>query len=134
MIGDKLKTYPDLALLLLRVGFGLYMAIGHGWGKIMGGPEYWTKLGGTMAMFGLDFLPAFWGFMAAFSEFVASLLVAVGLITRPASLLVGFTMLVASLSHIMQAESPEKAAMYLIVFIAIAIYGPGKYSVDKMVG
>lgn len=134
MIGDKFKTYPDLALLLLRVGFGLYMAIGHGWGKITAGPDAWANLGGVMAMFGLDFFPAFWGFMAAFSEFVASLLVAVGLVTRPAALLVGFTMLVASVSHLMQAESPEKAAMYLFVFAAIAIYGPGKFSLDKMMG
>lgn len=132
MIGDKFKTYPDLSLLVLRVFFGLYMAIGHGWGKITGGPEYWAKLGGVMGMFGLDFLPAFWGFMAAFSEFAASLLVAIGLVTRPAALLAGFTMLVASLSHIMQSESPEKAAMYLFVFLVIALYGPGKYSADRM--
>ncbi|PEN14471.1 DoxX family protein [Longibacter salinarum] len=134
MIGNKFKTYPDLALLLLRVVFGLYMAIGHGWGKMMGGPDVWARVGGTMAMFGLDFLPTFWGFMAAFSEFVASLLVAVGFVTRPAALLVGFTMLVASSSHLMQAESPEKAAMYLVAFLVIALYGPGKYSADKMVG
>jgi putative oxidoreductase len=135
MIGDKLKTYPDLALLLLRVVFGLYMAIGHGWGKITGGTEKWAEVGGVMGIVGLDFAPAFWGFMAAISEFVAALLVAVGLVTRPASLLVVLTMTMAATMHIVTGNgSPETAIVYLIGFLAIALYGPGKYSADKVLG
>ena len=132
MIGDKLKTYPDLALLLLRVGFGLYMAIGHGWGKITAGPEKWADLGG---MIGLDFAPAFWGFMAAISEFGAALLVALGLLTRPAALLVALTMATAATMHIVTGNgSPESALIYLVAFVAIMLYGPGKYSADKILG
>ncbi|HHP7237583.1 DoxX family protein [Longibacter sp.] len=135
MIGDKLKTYPDLALLLLRVVFGLYMAIGHGWGKITGGTEKWAEVGGVMGIIGLDFAPAFWGFMAAISEFVAALLVAVGLVTRPASLLVVLTMTMAATMHIVTGNgSPETAIVYLIGFLAVALYGPGKYSADKILG
>jgi len=135
MIGDKLKTYPDLALLLLRVVFGLYMAIGHGWGKITGGTEKWAEVGGVMGIVGLDFAPAFWGFMAAISEFVAALLVAVGLVTRPASLLVVLTMTMAATMHIVTGNgSPETAIVYLIGFLAVALYGPGKYSADKVLG
>ncbi|NBC84582.1 MAG: DoxX family membrane protein [Bacteroidetes bacterium] len=135
MIGDKLKTYPDLALLLLRVVFGLYMAIGHGWGKITGGTEKWAEVGGVMGIVGLDFAPAFWGFMAAVSEFVAALLVAVGLVTRPASLLVVLTMTMAATMHIVTGNgSPETAIVYLIGFLAVALYGPGKYSADKILG
>jgi len=135
MIGDKLKTYPDLALLLLRVVLGLYMAIGHGWGKIMGGTEKWAEVGGVMGIVGLDFAPAFWGFMAAISEFVAALLVAVGLVTRPASLLIVLTMTMAATMHIVTGNgSPETAIVYLIGFLAVALYGPGKYSADKVLG
>jgi len=135
MIGDKLKTYPDLALLLLRVGFGLYMAIGHGWGKITAGPEKWADLGGVMGIIGLDFAPAFWGFMAAISEFGAALLVALGLVTRPAALLVALTMAMAATMHLVTGNgSPESALIYLVAFVAIMLYGPGKFSVDKMMG
>lgn len=135
MIGDKLKTYPDLALLLLRVGFGLYMAIGHGWGKVTGGPERWAELGGVMGLIGLDFAPAFWGFMAAVSEFGAALLVALGFVTRPAALLVALTMAMAATMHVLTGNgSPESALIYLIAFVVIMLYGPGKYSVDKMIG
>jgi putative oxidoreductase len=135
MIGNKFKTYPDLALLLLRVVFGLYMAIGHGWGKITGGTEGWAELGGVMGIIGLDFAPAFWGFMAAISEFVAALLVAAGLLTRPASLLVVLTMAMAATMHITTGQgSPETAIVYLVGFLTIMLYGPGKYSADKMIG
>jgi len=135
MIGTKIKTYPDLALLLLRVAFGLYMAIGHGWGKITAGTEKWAELGGVMGIIGLDFAPAFWGFMAAISEFVAALLVAVGLVTRPAAILVALTMTMAATMHIVTGNgSPESAIVYLAGFLAIALYGPGKFSLDKMIG
>ncbi len=135
MIGTNIKTYPDVALLLLRVAFGLYMAIGHGWGKITAGTEKWAELGGVVGIIGLDFAPAFWGFMAAISEFVAALLVAVGLVTRPAAILVALTMTMAATMHIVTGNgSPESAIVYLVGFLAIALYGPGKYSLDKMIG
>lgn len=133
MIGKNWKTYPDLGLLLLRVVLGLYMAIGHGWGKITAGTEKWAELGGVMGIIGLDFVPAFWGFMAAISEFAAALLVAVGLLTRPASILVVLTMAMAALMHVVTGNgSPESAIVYLVGFLTIAIMGPGKYSADRM--
>ena len=67
MLFQKLERCSDVGLLIIRVGIGgIFM--GHGFPKIMGGVELWTRLGGSMSMLGIDFLPAFWGFMAAFSE------------------------------------------------------------------
>ena len=40
------KTH-DLGLLLLRVGIGIMFTI-HGYPKLIGGPEMWAKVGGTM--------------------------------------------------------------------------------------
>jgi putative oxidoreductase len=111
------------------------MAIGHGWGKITGGPEAWAKLGGAMQHLGLGFLPTFWGFMAAIAEFVAALMVVLGLVTRPAALLLVINMLVAANMHIQTGNgSPESALIYGIAFLAIFFLGAGRYSLDSTWG
>lgn len=136
MIWTNLGKFRDFGLLLLRALFGLYLAFGHGLGKITGGPERWAGLGGTMEIFGLGFAPTFWGFMAALAEFVGALLVAIGLLTRPAALLVTLNMSVAATAHITGAidGGPEMALLYGIVFLSLLFIGPGKYSVDEIVG
>ncbi|WP_022836318.1 DoxX family protein [Salisaeta longa] len=131
MIGSNWSGDKDLGLLVLRVGAGLYLALGHGLGKITGGTEAWAQVGGATALIGLDFAPAFWGFLAAIAEFAGSLLVVIGLAARPASLLVVLTMGMAMLMHLMTGNgSPEMAVLYLLAFAVVLIAGPGKYSVD----
>lgn len=136
MVWTHLSKFRDLGLLLLRATFGLYLALGHGWGKITGGPEQWAGLGGTMEIFGLGFAPTFWGFMAAFAEFFAALLVVIGLLTRPAALLLVINMGVAATAHITGAidGSPEMALLYGFVFLSLVLIGPGKYSADEIAG
>ena len=136
MIWTSLDKFRDFGLLLLRVLFGLYLAFGHGLGKITGGPEQWAGLGGTMEIFGLGFAPTFWGFMAAIAEFVCALLVAVGFLTRPAALLVVLNMSVAATAHITGVidGGPEMALLYGIAFLSLVFVGPGKYSVDEIAG
>ena len=46
MIG-RLQNFKDTGLLILRIGLG-GMYLWHGWPKLSGGPERWTKLGGAM--------------------------------------------------------------------------------------
>ena len=136
MIWSHLSKFRDLGLLLLRAVIGSYLAFGHGWGKIAGGPEQWAGLGGTMEIFGLGFAPTFWGFMAAFAEFACALLVVVGFLTRPAALLVVINMAVAATAHITGAidGGPEMALLYGFVFLSLILIGPGKYSIDEQVG
>jgi putative oxidoreductase len=136
MIWTSLDKFRDFGLLLLRVLFGLYLAFGHGLGKITGGPEQWAGLGGTMEIFGLGFAPTFWGFMAAIAEFVCALLVAAGFLTRPAALLVVINMSVAATAHITGVidGGPEMALLYGIAFLSLIFVGPGKYSVDEIAG
>ncbi|PQJ34069.1 DoxX family protein [Salinibacter sp. 10B] len=136
MVWTHLDKYRDFGLLLLRAFFGLYLAFGHGLGKITGGPEQWAGLGGTMEIFGLGFAPMFWGFMAAVAEFVCALLVTAGLLTRPAAILVTINMLVAATAHITGAidGGPEMALLYAGVFVSLIFVGPGKYSVDEQFG
>lgn len=121
-----------LGLLLLRVGIGISFFF-HGLPKMMGGVETWTSIGGTMRLVGIDFALVFWGFMAAFAETAGGILLALGLIFRPAVLMLAFTMIIALAMHIGHGDPFLKyshALESLILFISLFITGPGKYSLD----
>ena len=125
-------SYHSYGLLLLRIIGGSMMVYNHGWGKITAGPEKWNRLGHALTDFiGLEFLSTFFGFMAAFSESVCALLIIIGLFTRPASILLFFTMFVASMNHIMDSEMPELAIMYCLLSLVLILSGPGKFSLDQ---
>ena len=126
------SNYNSLGLLLLRIIGGLMMVYNHGWSKITAGPEKWNRLGHALTdIIGLEFLSTFFGFMAAFSESVCALLIIIGLFTRPASILLFFTMFVASMNHIMDSEMPELAIMYCLSSLVLILSGPGKFSLDQ---
>ena len=125
------SNYNSLGLLLLRIIGGLMMVYNHGWRKITADPEKWNRLGHALTDFiGLEFLSIFFGFMAAFSESVCALLIIIGLFTRPASILLFFTMFVASMNHIMDSEMPELAIMYCLLSLVLIVSGPGNFSLD----
>ncbi len=131
MIWDKLQKHQDAGLLILRVGFGLSFIYFHGWSKMMGGPERWEGLGESLSRFGIDFAPQFWGFMAMLSETLFALFIAVGFLFRPAALLVAFTMLVASLGHMLSGQgNAGHSFKNMWVAVGLIFIGPGKYSVD----
>src|SRR5919112_1918818 len=95
---NRYKTH-DIGLLLLRIGIGTMFTI-HGYPKLTGGLEAWEKVGGAMKMIGIDFAPAFWGFLAAVAEAVGGQLIAIGLFFRIACALLLGTMLMATIQHV----------------------------------
>ncbi len=126
------QNLMNYGLLILRVGIGITIFL-HGFPKITGGVETWTAIGGTMSNFGIDFAPAFWGFMAAFAETVGGALFVFGLFFRPAALLLIGTMIVAVVTHVVQGDGFAGYGHALdlsIVFLAALLTGPGKYSLD----
>lgn len=140
MLTKLLLTGPftaHLGLLLARVGLGLMMAFAHGWEKLIGGFEGWRGLGGTMALFGMpEATFIFWGFMAAVAEFFGGLLLALGLLHRLAAFLLINTMVVATYLHYSQGDSfahqTSRPIELGLVFLALFVAGPGRYSLDQM--
>lgn len=136
MIFNNLHKYKDEGLLFLRLGMGAMM-IYHGAPKIMGGVEGWVKVGAAMKFIGITFAPAFWGFMAAFSEFVGGIMIMLGLGTRLASMLLTVTMAVAVTMKLATGGGLFGASQALengIVYISLLISGPGIYSLDHKLG
>ncbi len=131
-IFDTFGKYRNTGLLILRVGLGAMMMV-HGLPKIMGGPEMWAGLGGSMKVIGINFLPTFWGLMAALAEGMGGFLLLLGLFFRPVNMLLAFTMLIAALVHFGKGEGIMGASHAIeigIVFFSLIFIGPGKYSVE----
>jgi putative oxidoreductase len=131
-IFSKLGKYQSTGLLLMRVGVGAMMIL-HGYPKIIGGPQKWTKLGANMKYFHLTAYPEIWGFMAAMAEGLGGLLMVLGFLFRPSCFFLLCTMIVAAVMHL--AEDGVKDASHAMelgfVFLGLFILGPGKYSIDK---
>ncbi len=131
MIGNQLDRYRDAGLLIIRVGFGLGFLFFHGWGKLTGGADAWGEIGQAMGMLGIGFGHTFFGFMAALAESLGGLLFAVGFLYRPAVALLGLTMVMAALHHIVNdVGSPAHAVKNAFFFAGMFLVGPGKFSVD----
>lgn len=126
----------DVGLLLIRLGIGLSMLAFHGYDKITGGPDMWRGIGGAMNHIGVGFAPVFWGFMAAFAEFVCSILLILGVLFRPAALLLACTMFMAMIVHLnMPADQPNAglsgashAIELMVVYVGLFLTGPGRYA------
>lgn len=124
-----LETTPraaDLALFVVRLGFGAMLAIVHGLGKV-------TDIGGFANKIA-DRVPAaaILGPAAALAEFFGGLLVAIGLFTRPAAAFVATTMGVAAF-FIHRADpfaKKELALTYFFAALAVIVAGAGRLSVD----
>lgn len=120
----------DLGLLLLRLGVGGLMAFSHGFGKVQkllaGGPYEWADPIGLGPGLSLT--------LAASAEFVGGLLVAVGLLTRFATVPLAVTMLVAV--FVVHAGDPfakqEFGLLYLIPFLTLLLSGGGRWSLDAV--
>lgn len=117
----------DLGLLLLRVFVGLSLAFAHGLGKLPPPPSF---LAGVAEM-GFP-LPVLFGWAAALAEFAGGILLALGLLTRPAAFLVGITMAVAA--FIREAGAPfgerELALLYGAAAVMLLLTGAGRYAID----
>lgn len=128
-----LGKYRDFGLLALRLGVGV-MFLFHGWPKLTGGPDKWAALGQSMGYLGIHVVPVFWGFMAAVSEFFGGACLILGVVFRPACLLLVCTMAVAATMHFGRGDSLQTASHAIelgFVFFGLLFIGPGRYGFGR---
>ena len=126
----------SMFVLLMRLVLGVVF-FAHGAQKLLG----WFGgygMEGTLGFLHSLGVPAFFGYSAIFAEFFGALLLLAGLLTRPAALAIGITMMVAILKvHIgkgfFSPAGMEFPLTLLLVALGILLYGPGRYSVDALV-
>jgi putative oxidoreductase len=119
----------DVGRLVLRLVAGLTIALLHGLGKVPPAAGFVDRIGEM----GLPF-PVFFAWLAAIGEFGGGLLLAAGLLTRPAALLlVGHFAVVVSMAH---AGDPVGERELAVLFGAISFFyllaGAGRFSLDGL--
>jgi putative oxidoreductase len=119
----------DLTLLIVRVVTGAFM-LPHGWKKtskiLEGNFEFADPIGiGEKASL----------ICTAGTEFVASILLILGLFSRISSASLLFTMLVAGLVQHWPDPWDDKEAslIYAVVYLMLLVYGAGKFSADHLI-
>lgn len=131
----------SFGLLILRVGTGLLMGLGHGLHKLQNFAT--AKVDFPVAdMWPLSHMSPAVSLMATIgAELVASLLIVVGLGTRFAAFFLGFAMVVAAFQVMGAAPwvsntggmSKEPALLYLLPMIVLIITGAGSTSLDAVI-
>lgn len=121
-----LEKRINFSLFLLRIGISLLM-LTHGW------PKFQKTLAGDWTFgdpLGVGAGPSL--LLATGAEFIGSILLILGLLTRFAVVPLMVTMIVAVV--VVHADDPfprkELGLLYLIPYIVILINGPGSYSLD----
>lgn len=117
-------------LLWLRALTGAGIAT-HGAGKLFGDNAKFVE---GVAKLGFP-MPEFFAYAAGASEFFGGLFLILGLGTRAWAFLIFFTMFIAA--FVRHAPDPlgkkELALAYWTVTGAIALMGPGRYSIDHFI-
>lgn len=131
-LGGVYASLREGAETLLRVVAGLAL-VTHGWGKIT------NPFGAAGMVESLGFYPGeFWSLMLAVTEFFGGILIAIGLLTRPASIAAMFVLLVTVYFHwIVRSEGyagAEKSILWAAIFFYFAIRGGNRHSVDARLG
>lgn len=120
----------DLGLLILRVLAGLALAFAHGLGKIPPSEGFVSMVGNM----GIP-APGLFTWLSGLAEFGGGILLALGLLTRPAALFIIINMLTALL--IAHAGDPfgdrEKAFLFCAIALLYLFAGAGQYSVDARI-
>ncbi len=123
----------DLGKLILRLAVGGLLLF-HGIGKVMGG------VGWMAPMLAANGLPAFIGYGVYVGEVVAPILILLGVLTRPAALVVAFNLLMAiylvrlaDAFKLNEGGAPqiELELFYILGALAIFFMGGGRFSISQ---
>lgn len=123
----------SLAFLILRLAFGLGIAV-HGYQALFMKEGAMDGMGKMIEAWGWP-APEAWAYLAKITELVGGIMVALGFLTRAASLACAGTMVVAIWKvHINDPFTGgwEMAALYLAAFLSLLLTGGGKLSIDGL--
>jgi putative oxidoreductase len=120
----------NIAIFLLRVGASALM-IPHGYNKLVNFAKYKPDF---INLFGIGSGTSL--ALAIFAEFFCALFLLFGIFSRLVSIPLIITMFVAlGKAHNWEVLGDgEHAALYILIFSTILLVGPGKASVDGMIG
>ena len=122
------RSGHDLVETLLRLVAGGFLVI-HGAGKIV------DPFGAVQMVEGLGFYPGvFWSPLLAATEFFGGILLAIGLLTRPAAFAATIVLLVTVYFHWVQLDQgfsgAEKSLLWAAMTFFFVIRGGNSQSVD----
>jgi putative oxidoreductase len=128
--------WDDLGKLILRVTVAVLLGL-HGIAKLKGGIGF---ISGLLAQNGL---PGFLAYGAYIAEIVAPILLILGILTRPAALIIVFQMMMAiflarraDIFAISRGGgwAIELEMLFMLTSFAIFFFGSGRYSLAKRPG
>jgi len=127
MAGKSGDTGAALGLLALRVGTSAMLILGHGWPKLAGFSARSHRFADPLHV-GTQ-----WSLvLTIFAEFVCAACVLLGLATR--FTVIPLLILFGVITFVVQGGEPfgerELGALYGVAYLAIALLGPGRYSID----
>jgi putative oxidoreductase len=124
------ETSFNIAVLILRVTFGMLLLVNHGIDKLK---HFAEKQNSFPDPIHLGHTPSL--MMVLFAEVFCAVFVILGLFTRIMTIPVVITFLVAVfMIHKGFRGDNEVAVLYLAGFFSILLMGPGKYSIDGAMG
>ena len=131
-LGGVYDRLGESAETLLRVVAGLLL-VTHGYGKIL------NPFGASGMVESLGFYPGvFWSPLLAATEFFGGILIAIGLLTRPAAFAATIVLLVTVYFHwIVQDQGlggAEKSILWAAITFYFVIRGANSQSVDAKLG
>jgi putative oxidoreductase len=133
-MANKITSYKStlifnsgVVLLILRVVAAGFLITFHGF------PKWWSIGHGQFHFLnpiGIGVKPSL--ILAACAEGIASFFVLIGLYARIASIIVIIDLLVAFFTNFNIAHLDQLALLYMLIFFAVAVLGPGKLSIDGL--
>jgi len=120
----------SFAALLLRVGAGLLMMVNHGFDKLSHFAQKAPRFADPFHIGTTTSLS-----LVIFAEFFCAAFIVIGLFTRLAAipLIIAMSVALFSAHNGDFFGKGESAGLFLIVFTAILVLGPGKVSIDRLI-
>jgi putative oxidoreductase len=124
----------DFGLLVLRVAAGGSLFLKHGWEKVTGFSRMAQHFPDPIHIGPVPSLV-----IALVGDALCSLLVMLGFLTRPAAFFAACNITVAwtlvhhfeFFGHGLGPDHGELCVVYIAAFLALALAGPGRYSLDR---